>query len=127
VTTDPLSKTAHVDGVGTDRRGGSRGRVVVDYRLSANELSTTVTIDAEVSLSGAAAWFGRTSLVQEMSGIIIAEFTELTETRLTGDPATGVGQTGPSRIRVGSLILRRLVSQILTALRRWFGRKPSKT
>lgn len=127
VTMDPVSKTAHIKGEGTDRRGGSRGQVVVDYGLSGSEESATVTISAELSLSGAAAQFGRTSLVQEISGQIIAEFADCLETRLTGDPATGVVRAPPSDIRVGSLVFRSLVSQILATLRRWFGRNPSKT
>lgn len=85
VTADPETRTGVIRGVGTDRRGGSRGEVVVTYRLSGGTApgSTEVAIDADVTLSGAAAQFGRTSVLNDISGRLIAEFAGCLEAKLS--------------------------------------------
>ena len=85
VEADPASHKAHIEGKGTDRKGGSRGKVSVDYALSATGTGTTVMIDADVSLSGAAAQFGRTGLINEMSKRLISEFVECLEAKLAAE------------------------------------------
>ena len=82
VTPDAAAKSGKIDGKGADRRGGSRGQVKVDYQLAAEGSGTKVNLDADVTLSGAAAQFGRTGLINEISGRLIEEFVECVEAKL---------------------------------------------
>lgn len=124
VAMNSATKTAHIEGEGSDHRGGSRGRVVVDYCLSGSEGGTTVTINANFSLSGTAAQFGRTSLVEEISSRIITEFTQCLESRLSSKTTAEAKNFVSSEIRAGSLLLRSLASWIGGLVRRLFRRQP---
>lgn len=83
ITPDAAARTATISGKGVDRRGGSRGQVSVVYRLAETDASTTqVDIDADVTLSGPAAQFGRTGLVNEISKRLIGDFVTCLEAKL---------------------------------------------
>ena len=83
ISPDADNRRANISGKGVDRRGGSRGQVTVDYALAeADAGGTHVTIDADVVLSGPAAQFGRTGLVNEISKRLISEFVECLEAKL---------------------------------------------
>lgn len=88
ITADPSAKSATIVGKGVDKRGGSRGQVKVDYHLSpADATGTAVAIAADVMLSGPAAQFGRTGLVNEISKRLISEFVLCLEGKLAaGSP-----------------------------------------
>jgi carbon monoxide dehydrogenase subunit G len=82
VTSDPATRSGHVEGKGVDKRGGSRSRMVMDYRLAEVAGGTEVSVDADVTLAGAIAQFGRTSLLQETAKILVRDFAEALEARL---------------------------------------------
>ena len=83
VMPDPNILSGRLEGKGVDKRGGSRGQVKVDYVLEeAGSASTRVTIEADVTLSGAVAQFGRTGLINEMSNRLIGEFVQCLEAKL---------------------------------------------
>ncbi len=82
VSTDAVARTARIEGRGVDRRGGSRGQVIVDYNVDAAEDGARVSVDADVTLSGPAAQFGRTGLINEMSRRLIDEFVACLEATL---------------------------------------------
>jgi carbon monoxide dehydrogenase subunit G len=82
VSTDPSTHTGTIDGKGADRRGGSRGTVKVLYALAEDGDGTKVSIDADVTLSGSAAQFGRGGLITEMSNRLISEFVGCVEGKL---------------------------------------------
>jgi carbon-monoxide dehydrogenase small subunit len=80
---DPVTKSGHVEGKGVDKRGGSRSRMTVDFALDAPGAdTTTVRLDADVTLSGAIAQFGRTGIIQETAKILIGDFVAKLEQRL---------------------------------------------
>lgn len=79
---DPESRTATIEGRGVDKRGGSRGQVKVDYRVTEADYGTEVVVDADITLSGPAAQFGRTGLINEMSKRLIGEFVDCLEAKL---------------------------------------------
>jgi carbon monoxide dehydrogenase subunit G len=79
IVPDEAAKTGTIDCKGADRRGGSRGQVKVHYGLTEVEGGTKVEIDADVTLSGAAAQFGRTGLISEMSNRLIGDFVNCVE------------------------------------------------
>jgi carbon monoxide dehydrogenase subunit G len=82
VTADAASHTGTIDGKGSDNRGGSRGAVKVTYRLVPEGDGTKVTVEAEVTLSGAAARFGRSGIITEMNNRLIGEFVTCVEAKL---------------------------------------------
>lgn len=82
VTADPAARSARIEGRGVDRKGGSRGQVAVDYSIQSDGDGTKVAVDADVTLSGPAAQFGRTGLINEMSRRLIEEFVACLEATL---------------------------------------------
>lgn len=82
VSPDPASKTATIEGRGVDKRGGSRGQVKVDYRIEQADAGSKVSVDADITLSGPAAQFGRTGLINEMSKRLIGDFVSCLEGKL---------------------------------------------
>lgn len=83
VTPDPGTRTARIEGKGVDKKGGSRGQVKVEYSVAPVESGSRVTVDADVTLSGPAAQFGRTGLINEMSKRLISDFVECLESKLS--------------------------------------------
>ncbi len=83
VSSDSATRTGTIDGKGADRRGGSRGSVKVRYAMVPDGDGTRVTVDADITLSGAAAQFGRSGIITEMNNRLIAEFVGCVEGKLT--------------------------------------------
>lgn len=82
VEPDPATMSATIQGRGVDKKGGSRGQVKVLYRVSAEGDGSRVEVDADISLSGPAAQFGRVGLINEMSKRLIDEFVGCLEAKL---------------------------------------------
>ncbi len=74
LTPDPDSRGGRIAGQGVDKKGGSRGRMDVVYRLHEIGAGTRVDVDADFTLSGRAAQFGRVGLLQELTGRLLGEF-----------------------------------------------------
>ncbi len=82
VTPDPANLSASIDGKGVDRSGGSRGQVKVVYAITPADSGSSVSVNADVNLSGPVAQFGRTGLINEMSKRLIGEFVSCLEAKL---------------------------------------------
>ncbi len=123
VTPDPATKTAHIAGKGVDRRGGSRGQVKVDYRVEPDEAGAKVTVDADITLSGAIAQFGRTGLINEMSKRLISEFVECLEKKLAAETKEEAATIQASEVKGISLFFASLGTWIGNLFKRLFGRK----
>lgn len=121
VTPDVAAKSGHIQGKGADRRGGSRGQVKVDYRLEDTPSGTKVLVDADVTLSGAAAQFGRTGLIKEMSSRLVSEFVECLETKLSAETAEEAEAVTAAEVRGGSLFLSSLIGAVVRFFKRIFG------
>jgi carbon-monoxide dehydrogenase small subunit len=89
VSPDPATHSGRVEGKGVDRRGGSRTRMVMYYRLAPVGDGTEVTVDADVTLAGAIAQFGRTGLVQEAANILVQDFAAALERELAPTATRG--------------------------------------
>jgi carbon monoxide dehydrogenase subunit G len=85
VTPDPEARSATIEGKGVDKKGGSRGQVKVQYSVSDDEAGSKVTVDADIMLSGPAAQFGRTGLINEMSKRLIEDFVSCLEAKLEAE------------------------------------------
>ena len=113
--------------------------MVMDYRLAPAGDGTEVTVDADVTLAGAIAQFGRTGLMQETANILVQDFVRALEAQLA--PQAGAvtspehGDSGarrspqrlepsqapaPREIRAGSVGLRALWAWLKNLLRGLF-------
>lgn len=120
VTPDATTKTGHIKGKGADRRGGSRGQVAVDYRLEAGDGGTTVFVDADVTLSGAAAQFGRTGLIKEISNRLVEEFVACLEGKLGAETVEEAAAVHAADVQPGALVVKSLWSTIVEFFKRLF-------
>ena len=122
VTADEAARTGAVKGKGMDKRGGSVGQVTVNYSLvSRADGGTTVTVDADVLLSGAAAQFGRTGLIKEMSSRLIGEFVTCLEAKLEAGSEEEAETITAGEVSGVSLFFSSLLSRLADFLRRLFG------
>lgn len=98
VTPQPNARSATIEGKGVDQSGGSRGQVKVVYTVASDDQGSRVSVDADILLSGAAAQFGRTGLINEMSKRLIGEFVACLEAKLAAE-----GQVEASAIAAGEI------------------------
>lgn len=83
ITPDPGNMSAKIEGKGVDKKGGSRGQVSIVYDINEHSDGCHVLVDADVTLSGPAAQFGRTGLINEMSKRLIGDFVACLEGKLS--------------------------------------------
>lgn len=123
VTRDDAAKAGHIEGKGVDRSGGSRGQVKVDYQVAGADGGAVVTVDADISLSGAIAQFGRSGLVEEITKRLIDEFVECLEAKMSAATVEEAAAIEAGEVKGFSLFLSGLMSWIGKLLRRLFGKK----
>jgi carbon monoxide dehydrogenase subunit G len=119
VTADPATHTGTIDGKGSDNRGGSRGSAKVTYRLVPDGGTTKVIVDADVTLSGAAARFGRSGIITEMNNRLIGEFVACVEAKLAAQTQEERAEIEAAEVRGLSLFWVAFV----TWLKRLFSRR----
>lgn len=118
VTPEPEARKATIEGKGVDKRGGSRGQVKVVYVItpedvgSPKEAGSKVSIEADVTLSGPAAQFGRTGLINEMSKRLIVEFASCLEAKLKAGTSEEAAEIKSSEVRGLSLFFASLWASI---------------
>lgn len=112
VSPDPASKSADIEGKGVDKRGGSRGQVKLTYRIEPDDTGSKVDIDADLTISGPAAQFGRTGLINEISKRLIADFVECLEGKLAATTQAEAETIRAKEVRGISLFFAALWSRI---------------
>lgn len=122
VAADEASRSGTVNGKGVDRRGGSQGQMKMKYGLEATEGGTKITVDADVMLAGAAAQFGRTGLIQEMSKRLIGEFVDCVEGKLAATTEEEAQEISAGEVKGMSLFFSSLLAAIKRLLSRLLGR-----
>lgn len=123
VTPDAANRTGQIAGKGVDKRGGSRGQVKVEYRLAESANGTTVSVDADVTLSGAAAQFGRTGLINEMSKRLIGDFVSCLEGKLGAATEAEAETITAGEVSGVSLFFSSLFAPIVRFFKKLFGAK----
>jgi carbon monoxide dehydrogenase subunit G len=86
VARDEAAHSGRVEGRGVDKRGGSRSKLLLDYRLTEDNGATRVDIDSDLQLSGPIAQFGRTGIITETATILIEQFARNVEQKLAALP-----------------------------------------
>jgi carbon-monoxide dehydrogenase small subunit len=104
ITADPAALSGQVEGRGVDKRGGSHSRIVVDYKVSDRQGATLVELDVDLVLSGPIAQFGRTGMILETAKVLIGEFAQNLEARISAPrPSAQEPAPKPPRISLFSL------------------------
>lgn len=80
---DETKRVGTISAKGADRQGGSRASAKVRYGLAEEGSGTKIDITADISLQGSMAQFGRTGLLQEVSGQLTKEFASCLESKLS--------------------------------------------
>lgn len=123
VTSDEATQAGKVSGKGVDKRGGSQGQIKVDYKLEPMDGGgTRVTVDSDVVLAGAAAQFGRTGLIKEMSKRLISEFVQCVEAKLAAPTVQAAAEVSAGEVKGMSLVLASLWATIVRFFKRLLGR-----
>ncbi len=113
VEPDAGAHSALISGKGVDKKGGSRGQVKVTYALSDEGDATRVDVNADITLSGAVAQFGRTGLIAEMSSRLIGEFVECLEAKLSAGSTEEAAEIRAGEVRGLSLFISTVWSRIV--------------
>jgi carbon monoxide dehydrogenase subunit G len=124
VIADAATHTGSVKGKGRDKAGGSVGQVSMEYSLVDRDGGgTTITVDADVLLSGAAAQFGRTGLIKEMSSRLISEFVACVEAKLAAETVEEAAEITAGEVKGLSLFFASLLATIRRFFKRLFGQR----
>lgn len=118
ITSDPGNRSALIDGKGVDKRGGSRGQVKVNYALSEAGAGTTVKIDADITLAGPAAQFGRTGLINEMSRRLITDFSSCLEAKMAAPSEEVAAEIKAADVKPFRLFLASVATWITNLFRK---------
>ncbi len=77
---DEQKKSGKVEGKAIDKRGGSRSRLLLNYKLIEIDVEKSqVDFDADIQLAGPIAQFGRVGVIEEAAELLIAEFVKNVE------------------------------------------------
>lgn len=129
VAFDDAAHSVTANGKGVDRKGASRGKLAMTCTCEAVGDATKVTVDADIQLSGPIAQFGRTSLFNEVAGVLIQSFVQNAEAQLV-PPAPAPLAAGASEPVTSSSSAAPIpaapkpvsgLSLILAALKAWLG------
>lgn len=99
---DAARHSGHLEGRGTDKRGGSRSKLILDYRLTDTGGGTRVDVDADMQLAGPIAQFGRTGIITETANVLIQQFVQNVEATLTAMPAAAAASASPATTAAAS-------------------------
>lgn len=124
VVSDEETRTGSVKGRGMDKQGGSVGQVAMNYTLTpgGDGTTTNISIDADVVLSGAAAQFGRTGLVKEMSSRLIGEFVKCVEAKLAAPSAEAASEVKADDVQGVSLFFSSVIATVVEFFKRLMNR-----
>ena len=123
VVNDNGTMTGSVKGKGVDKSGGSVGLVQVDYAIEGQNGGSHINIDANVTLSGPVAQFGRTSILEEMSSRLISEFADCIEAKLVAETAEQAHEIQAGEVKGVSLFF----SSLWATIKGWFKRNKEES
>ena len=101
---DDASKRIVLKADGRDQRGKGAANAMVTAQLAADGSGAKVTIDTDLTITGAAAQYARGGMIQDISSKMTGEFADCPASNLTASdaPAPGAGGLGPPASRTES-------------------------
>jgi len=96
---DDADRSASVEGKGVDKRGGSRAKGVMRYRVEGDGEGSVIDVSAEFTLSGPLAQIGRTSIINDVAQTLTSQFAENLEQRLANTGQGNAKEPGESPAR----------------------------
>ena len=121
VERDAENWSGTVEGSGADTGSGSRAKVVMRYTLTplAGGKATEVAIEADITLSGSLAQFGRSGIINDISARLTDTFVANLQARLAGGSQTVPSSKGIDATGLLVFVLWQRLSRFLGKLRRW--------
>jgi carbon monoxide dehydrogenase subunit G len=129
---DEEKKSVALEGKGVDRKGASRGKMMMSCALQPSGDATGIVVDSDIQLSGTIAQFGRTGLIAEVANVLVADFVHNAEAAMgsnhssmpDADDKTGAAASiaaVPVAKPISGFAL--LFMSIKGVIRSWFNRK----
>jgi carbon-monoxide dehydrogenase small subunit len=86
VAQDPVTLTGRIVGIGSDQRSRSTTQGEIRYRLLPLEQGTSTSVELSIgfSLTGMLAQVGRSGLVRDLAGRLVADFAKTLDARMSG-------------------------------------------
>ncbi len=129
VVYDEAAHSVTANGKGVDRKGASRGKLAMTCICEAAGDATKVTVDADIQLSGPIAQFGRTSLFNEVAGVLVQSFVQNAEAQLVPPDSAPLapGASEPAATSISAAPVPAApkpvsgLTLLLAALKAWLG------
>ena len=92
--------------------------MAVDYSVSPTDGGSSVSVDADIKISGAAAQFGRTGLLNQISQRLIQDFVSCLEAKLEAEDQAAAAEIEAEDVKGISLV----ASTVASGVKKLFGR-----
>ena len=115
---DDTAKRMVIDGAGADKKGRGQASMLITAQLNPAPRGTKVTMQQDLTLSGAAAQYGR-GMIQDVSAVLMAQFATNMQNRIEA-AERGVAYDPSASSSAGGLAIA--VSALKMALGRVFRR-----
>lgn len=128
---DEQKKSVALEGKGVDRKGASRGKMMMSCALQPSGEGTGIVVDSDIQLSGTIAQFGRTGLIAEVANVLVADFVHNAEAAMGSNRSSMPDADGDAVAEAPSAMPRvakpisgfaLLVMSIRGVIRSWFKR-----
>ena len=128
---DEQKKSVALEGKGVDRKGASRGKMMMSCALQPSGDTTGIVVDSDIQLSGTIAQFGRTGLIAEVANVLVADFVHNAEAAMGSSHSSMPDADGDARAEAPSVTapvakpisgFSLLVMSIRGVIRSWFKR-----
>jgi carbon monoxide dehydrogenase subunit G len=129
---DEQKKSVALEGKGVDRKGASRGKMMMSCALQPSGDATGIVVDSDIQLSGTIAQFGRTGLIAEVANVLVADFVHNAEAAMGSNHSSmpdADDKTGAAASTAGVPVAKPisgfalLFMSIKGVIRSWFNRK----
>lgn len=126
VTRDDATRTGTINGSGKDKRSNSATRGLIGYAVKAGDALGETKVDVSIgyTLTGMLAQFGRSGLVQDVAGRLIAAFVQNLEAKLAHREHGQTGEAPPviTELDAGSLVSSVILGRLKQFFASLFGR-----
>ncbi|MFU0504188.1 xanthine dehydrogenase family Fe-S subunit [Pseudaminobacter sp. NGMCC 1.201702] len=127
VTRDDATRTGTINGSGKDKRSNSQTRGLIGYAVKPGDTPGETRVDVSIgyTLTGMLAQFGRSGLVQDVAGRLIAAFVQNLEAKLAHKAHGGDADAPPviTELDAGSLVSSVIIGRVKRFFASLFGRR----